>query len=184
MPNRPDVDDGDLSTVDVLATAVDASDVIMAESTGADQEDAIDVVLADDIGTATDGSKRNAMHSDTLTYEIDVPMLTVVKKSAVISDPFNGTTNPKRIPGAIVEYTITVENSSDSQATGLTVTDLLTAVQAGEVKFVAGSIMLDGAAAVNGSYASDTVTVTGVTVPVAVGGTNGAAVVTFQVEIL
>src|SRR5690606_19124580 len=36
--------------------------------------------------------------------------LTIVKLSRVISDPFNGTTNPKAIPGAIVEYEIIVTN--------------------------------------------------------------------------
>ncbi|KWV92733.1 proprotein convertase P-domain-containing protein [Erythrobacter sp. YT30] len=37
--------------------------------------------------------------------------VTVSKISSVISDPTNGTTNPKAIPGAIVEYLITVANS-------------------------------------------------------------------------
>lgn len=37
-------------------------------------------------------------------------VLVVQKTSAVISDPVNGTTNPKLIPGAIVEYTVNVRN--------------------------------------------------------------------------
>ena len=37
--------------------------------------------------------------------------LTITKASAVISDPSNGTTNPKRIPGAVIEYTITAANT-------------------------------------------------------------------------
>jgi fimbrial isopeptide formation D2 family protein/uncharacterized repeat protein (TIGR01451 family) len=36
--------------------------------------------------------------------------LTVVKLSTTVSDPVNGTTNPKAIPGAIVEYQIIVTN--------------------------------------------------------------------------
>jgi hypothetical protein len=36
--------------------------------------------------------------------------LTVVKLSMTVSDPVNGTTNPKAIPGAIVEYQIIVTN--------------------------------------------------------------------------
>lgn len=36
--------------------------------------------------------------------------LVIVKSSTVISDPVNGTVNPKLIPGAIVEYSITVRN--------------------------------------------------------------------------
>jgi uncharacterized repeat protein (TIGR01451 family) len=36
--------------------------------------------------------------------------LVIVKSSTVVSDPVNGTSNPKLIPGAIVEYSITVRN--------------------------------------------------------------------------
>lgn len=39
------------------------------------------------------------------------PSITLLKTVAVYSDPFNGTTNPKNIPGAIVEYTIIASNS-------------------------------------------------------------------------
>ncbi len=37
-------------------------------------------------------------------------LLEISKVSTVISDPVNGTTNPKAIPGAVVEYAITVRN--------------------------------------------------------------------------
>lgn len=37
--------------------------------------------------------------------------LTVTKDAALVSDPVNGTVNPKYIPGAIVRYTFTVSNS-------------------------------------------------------------------------
>lgn len=40
-------------------------------------------------------------------------ILTVAKTSAVISDPVNGTANPKAIPGALVRYRITVRNVGD-----------------------------------------------------------------------
>ena len=183
MPNRPDVSDGDLSTIDVLATAVDAFGSAMAETTTADNEDTVDVVLADDnAATTTDTAARNAMHSDTQTFEIDAPMLSVVKTSAVLSDPLNLTTNPKRIPGAIVEYTITIQNTSDSEATGVTATDLLSAEVDGEVKFVAGSIANTGGG--TGSYASNTVTVSGITVPGGTDAVPGEVTVTFNVEIL
>jgi len=184
MPNRPDVDDGHLSTIDVLATAVDGAGAIMAESTIADREDDVDVVLADGTGTPTDNGDRNAMHSDTQTYEIDVPMLAVVKTSAVISDPFNGTAQPKRIPGAVIKYTITVENASDSVATGLTVTDVLTAAVAGEVAFIAGSIVNASGTAQTFTAATNTVEATGITVPAGTTTVPGVAVVTFQVTIL
>lgn len=37
--------------------------------------------------------------------------LLVTKTSAVVSDPVNGTTNPKMIPGAVVRYTVSVTNT-------------------------------------------------------------------------
>jgi hypothetical protein len=42
------------------------------------------------------------------------PPLQLTKSSVVISDPVNNTTNPKFIPGAIVEYTLTVTNPTTS----------------------------------------------------------------------
>jgi hypothetical protein len=45
-----------------------------------------------------------------------VPALTVVKSSSVISDPFNGTTNPKAIPGALANYSIGVTNTNAGTA--------------------------------------------------------------------
>jgi uncharacterized repeat protein (TIGR01451 family) len=39
-----------------------------------------------------------------------IALLEITKTSSVISDPVNGTSNPKLIPGAVVEYVITVRN--------------------------------------------------------------------------
>lgn len=51
----------------------------------------------------------------------------VTKTSAVYSDPVNGTTSPKAIPGAVVTYTITITNPVASNATvsGVTIADSL-----------------------------------------------------------
>lgn len=43
--------------------------------------------------------------------------LTMTKASAVVSDPVNGTTNPKMIPGAFVDYTLTINNPGSSAVT-------------------------------------------------------------------
>jgi uncharacterized repeat protein (TIGR01451 family) len=47
--------------------------------------------------------------------------LTIVKSSALVSDPVNGATNPKSIPGAIVAYTLSVTNSGPSAVDANTV---------------------------------------------------------------
>lgn len=43
--------------------------------------------------------------------------LTITKTDALVSDPVNGTINPKYIPGAIVRYTFTVTNTGPSTVT-------------------------------------------------------------------
>ena len=47
--------------------------------------------------------------------------VTITKTSALVSDPVNGTTNPKSIPGAIVAYTLTASNSGPSAVDSNTV---------------------------------------------------------------
>ncbi len=58
--------------------------------------------------------------------------LVTTKTSTVISDPVNGTTNPKLIPGAIVEYTITVRNTGTGtvDASSIVILDLMPAEMA------------------------------------------------------
>jgi len=46
------------------------------------------------------------------------PTLSVSKTSAAFSDPVNGTTNPKLIPGGIAEYTITVASPPSYTVSG------------------------------------------------------------------
>ena len=45
-----------------------------------------------------------------------VPNISVTKVSSIVGDPVNGTTNPKAIPGATVEYLITVSNTGTGAA--------------------------------------------------------------------
>lgn len=52
-----------------------------------------------------------ASASATLTVVMPLPSLSVLKMVAVVSDPVNGTVNPKSIPGALSAYSIRVTNS-------------------------------------------------------------------------
>jgi uncharacterized repeat protein (TIGR01451 family) len=86
----------------------------------------IDNVLFDGAG-ATDAQYDGAF-SDTGTYTVAGALVTVAKASRVVSDPVNGTTNPKAIPGATVEYCITVANAAGAAtATDVDVVDDLPA---------------------------------------------------------
>ncbi|WP_229955735.1 proprotein convertase P-domain-containing protein [Parasphingorhabdus litoris] len=51
--------------------------------------------------------------------------LSVTKISSVISDPVNGTTNPKSIPGATVQYCILISNAGSATASSISATDTI-----------------------------------------------------------
>ena len=60
------------------------------------------------------------MHFADDDYTIKAAGLTAIKTSRVVSDPVNDTTDPKMIPGAVVEYCISVANAMGSAtATGI-----------------------------------------------------------------
>jgi uncharacterized repeat protein (TIGR01451 family) len=70
----------------------------------------------------------------------------------VISDPINFGTNPKRIPGAVIEYCITVQNNGDAAATSVVLTDVLTTQP---VTYVTGSIFTEDGTTCSGGTAED-----------------------------
>jgi uncharacterized repeat protein (TIGR01451 family) len=53
--------------------------------------------------------------------------LTIMKTSAVISDPFNGTTNQVAIPGAVMEYIVSIANTGTVAAGSVRLSDTLDA---------------------------------------------------------
>ena len=60
---------------------------------------------------------RDANHSSRSAYRVVSAALSVTKIATLICDPFNGMTNPKHIPGAIVRWTITITNTGAASAT-------------------------------------------------------------------
>jgi len=60
-----------------------------------------------------------------LNVIIPMPSITAVKAVSTYSDPYNNTTNPKSIPGAVMLYTVTVVNSGPASvdADSMAVTD-------------------------------------------------------------
>ena len=96
----------------------------------------------------------------------------MLKSSTIISDPLNGTTNPKFIPGAVIEYCIAVTNASGgADAASVAVSDPLP----GEITYDSSyGIKLDGTVAsgvcqtngsAGGSFGSNTVSGTLASVP-------------------
>jgi uncharacterized repeat protein (TIGR01451 family) len=157
---------GDVAGVRLTATAAEANaagslGATITQTTGANTS-GVDTVFAD---TAAAGNVlRDGIHFAEDDYTVLAAAISAIKTSRVISDPFNGSTNPKMIPGAVVEYCIAVTNAAGSAtATGIRVSDELplqtTYDSAFGVKLngtvTGGSCNTDGAS--GGSYAAGVV---------------------------
>lgn len=119
------------------------------------------------------------------TYEIGAPApasVTLTKASTVISDPVNGTTNPSLIPGAVIEYAITVRVTGTGTAQNLVITDPVPA----NTTYETGTIELDGTGLTDTSADADAGSFGANTVTVDLGDVAGGSadqVITFQVKI-
>lgn len=165
------------------------------------QDSEIDIVFADDDNDGVLGydAPRNGQGWAYAAYEVGIHSvaLTVTKTASVISDGVS-TLNPKALPGAIVQYCLTVSNATaGTPASGVNLTDVIPA----NTTYVPGSITVgnvgaagvclingypqndDGSQAAGpymGSFNTSTKTVTA-TIPTLAGGTSLAA--SFRVKI-
>jgi hypothetical protein len=172
---------GDVAGVTLTAQARDSGTAgtqgaVSGETTGANTA-GVDTVWADAAG-ATD-AVRDGQISARDDYTVAAALLTVNKTSKIISDPLNGTTNPKMIPGATVEYCIQVANAAGgATATSPTITDIVPAQTTYDATFgiklngtvTAGVCNADGTT--GGSYNGGTTTVSGTLNNVAGGSTS------------
>lgn len=71
-----------------------------------------------------------------ITFCNPVAVLGVTKLSTLISDPTNGTTNPRSIPGAVMEYCIQIQNPGSGTATNVVGTDTIPA----SLTYIAGTM--------------------------------------------
>jgi uncharacterized repeat protein (TIGR01451 family) len=145
--------EGEAATLNLIATTLNqGTTTATTEDNGVDNKDTVQVVFGDDIGS--DDADEDGKHSDGGTYTVASATLSLTKTSAVISDPFNGGANPKRIPGAIVRYTVVISNSGSTDATSVVATDPIpanTTYQAGTITFNTAS-RTDAADADNADY--------------------------------
>ena len=130
----------DVAAVTLRATAANSVGpglgLDTAETAGPDTPLAVDVVWGDpdsDLDTFPEGWEETVG-----AYMVVTAGLTVAKTSSVISDPFNGVSpNAKAIPGAIVEYTVRIDNAGPATATSVTISDDLgLEIVSGSVSFV------------------------------------------------
>lgn len=99
-------------------------------------------------GDAADDGKYTALAD----YTVAAPLLSVFKNSTIVSDPINGSTNPKAIPGATMQYCIVVSNAAGAgaSATSIGVSDVLPA----NVTYKPNSVVLNTSVSGSGSSAT------------------------------
>jgi uncharacterized repeat protein (TIGR01451 family) len=156
-------------------------------SPGANDPATVEIVFGDTGNDATESAADQ--------YAIQSAALTVTKAATVISDPF-ASASPRAVPGAIVEYTVTVANGGATAATGVGVSDPVPA----NTTFVAGAyagssdVLITGGAVPtcivetpadtngDGCYNDGTQLIVGATALGTIGAGNSATV-TFRVTI-
>lgn len=117
---------GAVAVVTLTATGREAGTVssqgaALVQTTGANTA-GMDTVFGDAAG-ATDAA-RDAAFSSRDDYTVSAAALSAIKSSLIISDPLNGTSNPKMIPGATIQYCIAITNAAGAAtATTITIND-------------------------------------------------------------
>ena len=140
-PVSPTAANGLASTIRLVTTATTTGSLGVTAETqtaAADNAAVVDVVFAE-TGIANGNVANNGISLAFDQYFVGT--LTVTKTAAVISDGFSAAGQAKAIPGAIVEYTISVQNNG-LVTSGAALTELIPA----NTTYVAGSTTLNGAA--------------------------------------
>lgn len=188
------VSDGEYANIELTATAADdvlaaatpgVLDADLAEDPGADDPTEIESVFAD--------LDNNGFEVALDGYEIISANLVITKIATVFSDPFG---TGKALPGAIVEYTVTIDNTAgSSSATGVVITDVIQFADvelqddvyngaASNVSFNAGASFCDADDAVDTSGDGCSYDVTNGNLSIAVPDVAAGASTTVQFQVL
>lgn len=165
---------GEVAGVRLTATAREpgatgTQGAVVTQTAGANTA-GVDTVFADTAGV-TD-SARDGIHSDDDDFTVVTAALAITKTSRVISDPINLTTNPKMIPGALIEYCIAIANTGGAAAQNVVINDPVPS----QLTFSTGTILINGTTTgatcnadgvAGGSYTAPTVSATLTSVPAA-----------------
>lgn len=124
---------GEQAVVTLSATTTTAGTTTPVVATVGADTAGVDIVFADAANPLSDpfaaNTARDAIGIAQDAYRVVSSVVSVTKTATVLCDPLNGITNPKNIPGAIVQYALTVSNAAGTgaSATLTTVTDTLAA---------------------------------------------------------
>lgn len=141
---------GQIAGVTATATArnSDGSAIVAAADTDANSPTVVETIFADG---ASGGGARNGIESASDDYTVAAAALTVFKSSRVVSDgvtPAGPGNFPKAIPGAVVEYCISVANATGAAtASNIGLSDIVPA----NTTFQPGTIRVNGAVTAPGA---------------------------------
>lgn len=119
----------------------------LTNDTAADDQLIVDIVFGDAAGPAD--AALDGAHTAFDAFRVNNAVITITKSSVVVTDPVNctggsldpttcGANNAKRIPGAVVRYTITVSNGAGAAtADPVIITDIITST---DVTYIANSL--------------------------------------------
>jgi uncharacterized repeat protein (TIGR01451 family) len=116
---------GDIANVELTATSADNAtatatpgvlDGDLAETPGPDDPTIIESVFADAGNDGLEASRDG--------FQVLSAALTITKTATVFSDPFG---SGKAVPGAVIEYLITIANTGTADATNVSITDTIDA---------------------------------------------------------
>ena len=135
-------DPDDDNALVVADSREEADDPDVVQNVFADQAGDLRYDFENDVASTESDESRSGQHSATNQFVIAAAVMTIAKSSRVVWDPVNGfgfgfvagnappfndeatDVNPRRIPGAVIEYTVTVSNAEDAAtATGVEVSD-------------------------------------------------------------
>lgn len=114
------------------------ADLVATSVLTADSPTTVDIVFADDANLLD--QPRDGAQWAFDAYTIDSAAITLTKTARVISDPYNLLVNPKAIPGAVIEYCMTISNAGPGIATTVVLNDNLPA----NTTYVANSLTVGG----------------------------------------
>jgi uncharacterized repeat protein (TIGR01451 family) len=178
---------GQIAGVTLTGTArnADGSAITAATDATANGAGTVETIFADAVKSGVGGTSaaRDGIDVATDDYTVAAPTLTVFKSSRIVSDPVSSS-NPKAIPGAIVEYCISVANAAGgATATNINVSDVVPAL----TTYIASSILLNATVTspgagqtctggtAGGTYTAGTTTVAGTLANIA-GGSSSALI--------
>jgi len=149
--------DTNVSIYNLLATTTEAGSTTVQADNSTDAWDSatLQVVYAEGAaGPHSSDADNDGQDSAQATYTVASAALTVTKSQEVISDGFSPAGFEKAIPGAVVRYTITLDNSTGSAAASAL--DVIDDIQEAEVTYNANSVVVNGEAINDGATGAGT----------------------------